>query len=313
MIYIFTESSDILSNFVTKELALLSHPFLRINLDEFYIGFDFELKKMKKSGLRILYNNVEYDIAKNDSIWFRRGNISTYIFFNNKRHLIFQDYIHNEKKALESFIIKFLKKYCYCLGNPLVFDLNKLDMLNIARKAHFLIPDTYVTYKKDSLLNFSKDTIVCKPFSDCLLLSREDEVYQTYVEMTKTEDIEENFGNSLFQKRIIPSLEIRVLSFGNNFFCSQLQRTVNEHIDMRHHTNSSYKYQRHELTDFIKRKILKFHKILNCNFSVIDFLIDDKGKYYLIDFNPCGQYDEIKELYSEIDKKIAVLLINKEL
>lgn len=312
MIYIFSESNDILTDTVISKLRKLNQLLVRFDLNEYYIGFDFDLKQIYERGLRIYYNNFEYVITEKDSVWFRRGNISSYLFFCNNNHAEFKEYIISEKKALESFVIKFLKQYCYCLGNPLLFEHSKLEMLSIAMSCKLCIPESYVTYTKRSLIDQSYFNFVSKPLSDCLFLKMENEIYYTYIEQYNINDVPDFFGNSMFQRIVNSNIELRVLCIEDKMYCSQINKYNFKHIDMRHQCNKNYEYTKYKLPLKIINKIRKFTKKIDCNFMIFDILLDDHGEYYFIDFNPCGQYDEIRSLYSnEIDREIALTLINE--
>ena len=83
MIYIFSESNDTTTDGVIQSLINRNADYVRMDLDLNYLGIDFALNNFSDIDIRISYWECEYIINKQDSIWFRRGNINTYIILNN--------------------------------------------------------------------------------------------------------------------------------------------------------------------------------------------------------------------------------------
>ena len=142
MIYIFPESGDTTTSYVVEYMVSNKMEVERFDLDNFYLGIDFFLLKSDDITITFYFNNQEFEIKRTDSFWFRRGNISTYLYLNNNRNILYQDYIAEEKKSLEDFLISYLRKNHLCIGNPLIFDCSKLNVLYYAAKCGFNVPLT---------------------------------------------------------------------------------------------------------------------------------------------------------------------------
>lgn len=312
MIYIFSESGDTTTSYVVEYMVSNNMEVERFDLDNFYLGIDFFLLKSDDITITFYFNNKEFEIKRTDSFWFRRGNISTYLYLNNNRNILYQDYIAEEKKSLEEFLISYLRKNNLCIGNPLIFDCSKLNVLYYATKCGFNVPLTYVTYKRKSLENSGVREFVSKPISNILFKKFENEIHHTYVEKISISDICDYFGNSLFQELISSDTEIRVLSVMNHYFAIELFYDGKEHVDSRFSTNHrKVKYRKVDLPLGICLKINKLNRLMDTNMSVIDLIYDKQGNLFLIDFNPCGQYEEISDLYPEIHEYIACKLYEK--
>jgi len=312
MIYIFSESNDTTTDGVIQSLINRNADYVRMDLDLNYLGIDFGLNNFSDIEIRIYYGEYEYLINKQDSIWFRRGNISSYLFLNNQYNLIYQTFIANEKRALEEFIVRYLRNNFFCIGNPLIFSCSKLDVLYFAIRCGFRIPRTFLTYKRSSLEKVGLTKFVAKPIGDILFQKIGSELHHTYVEKYKLCEINQYFGNTLFQEFYSSESEIRVLTVLDNIFAVELCFKNKSHVDSRHSTNSDVNYNKVFLSAEIKRQIIELNYLMNTNMSIIDFIKISDGSLLLIDFNPCGQYEEIRDYcFPEIDDVISKILYEK--
>lgn len=314
MIFIISESNDLLTLHVINYLNKIKATFVRIDLDIHYVGFDFCLNYLPTSIITIIYNNSLYKLKSHDSVWFRRGNISSYLHLNNNSHFKYREYIASEKKALETFLYNYLNKNCFVLGNPLRFDCSKLEVLYNALICQLKIPLTFLTFSRESLIRSGLQQFASKPIGDILFQAIGHKMHHTFVEKYDIEHLNDFFGNSLFQEVVHAVAEVRVLSITDKIYSSHLLINENrKHLDMRHFSNLTYKYNKIDISLTIKNKIIQLNHLMESNFSIIDFLVDENGNYFLIDYNMCGQYDEIRDLYpTEIDCTISTILYTND-
>ncbi|MCK9450872.1 MAG: hypothetical protein M0Q90_04225 [Bacteroidales bacterium] len=314
MIFILTEANDEPTSRVIDVLRKCNTSVLRVNLDENYLGFSFNLDMLNQTGINIYYDGVERKIDSKDVFWFRRGNFGSYLFINDDKNLSFIDFIAEEKKALEVFLSKVILKRHYCIGNPNIHNIGKLEVLLAAKSVALRIPKSYVTYKKSVLIETGINKFVCKPFSDVLFMDSENSLYHTFIEEYEVSKLKNYFGNSFFQEAVDFDQEIRLLCVERKIFAVKYSHKIRGHVDSRHQSNSGEFYERTKLSEEVQQSIFNLCKLLQTNFAVIDLLVDKSGLLWFIDFNPCGQYDEIYEhCYPEIDEYIANLLYEKEL
>ncbi len=312
MIYIFTEANDDPSSRVFFALRNYDTEVLRINLDSNYVGFSFCLDGFNETRMKIFYEGNERIIESNDVFWFRRGNLGSYLFMNNEKNAKFVDFIADEKRALEVFITKILMKRHYCLGNANLHNIGKLEVLLAAKSVGLPIPKSIVTYDRTVLIETGISKFVCKPFSDVLIMESGNCVYHSFIEEYKVTDLQDYFGNSLFQESIDFEYEIRLLCVERKIFAAKSIHKKRGHIDTRHLSNAGVHYSKIVLNEVIQQSLFRLCESLQTNFGVIDFLVDKEGTLWFTDFNPCGQYDEIFEYcYPDINDYIANLLYEK--
>jgi hypothetical protein len=312
MIYIFTEVNDEPSTRVFNALCNYNVEVVRVNLDENYVGFSFSIDGLNESVMKILYDGIERIIETNDVFWFRRGNIGSYLFLSNEEKLKFVDFIADEKKALDVFLTKVFMQNHYCLGNANLHSIGKLEVLFAAKSVGLPIPKSIVTYDRTVLVETGIRKFVCKPLSDVLIMESGNCVYHSFIEEYNVTDLQDYFGNSLFQESIDFEYEIRLLCVERKVFATKSIHKKRGHIDTRHLSNAQVNYSKIALNEVIQQSIFRLCESLQTNFGVIDFLVDKEGTLWFTDFNPCGQYDEIFEYcYPDVNDYIANLLYEK--
>lgn len=293
MIFIFTESSDLLSNRIQD---ILSNNHVRINLDIDSVQFHCNIKKTNIPHILLNLNNITHVIGPRDCIWFRRGNLSSYIFVSKSTEPIIIDHIIEEKTYLEHFLIKRILNDYKTLGNPLIFKTNKLLILEAADNLGLKIPQTNISYSKNQIFN-NNDGFVVKPFGDIFFKSIDDNlIMHSYVEEFKIDEIPSYFSSTLIQEKISSKIEVRALLIDDVCFAIEFSFLTKKHIDIRHDLNCNLKIKKHNIPFEIVSKLISLNNQLRNNFVVIDFILSD-GEYYFIDYNPCAQIDEIENLY----------------
>lgn len=214
----------------------------------------------------------------------------------------------------------------YVLDNKIWFphyskiEVNKLEMLNIAKDVGLSIPSSTVTNSKDEVIKFKKDVgkIVYKPIRQISYYIFGKYTYSPYtIEMDdgKIDELNNYFFPSLFQRKVEGKYEIRCFYLDGEIFASAiLINSDNKEVDIKLNFNSnSTKWMNYNLPDEVRQKILLFMNKTGLITGSIDLIKTIDNNYYFIEVNPVGQYfaPSVNCNYY-IENKIAEWLINKD-
>ena len=162
MIIIFTIKYDISTSNVIQWLQYYNQEVIRINSDDDI--YKLESIEENKILFRNLITNKIYNILDAKSCWWRRNGISKNTFSNHVINALFNNNLNltslikgNGNLLTEEF--EHLKEYIYTkvyenckinLGKPL-FNLNKLTVLDIAKKNGLEIPNYRIVTNTNQL------------------------------------------------------------------------------------------------------------------------------------------------------------------
>jgi ATP-GRASP peptide maturase of grasp-with-spasm system len=320
-VLILTNANDYSSSAVIKWLIYLNKSFTRINN-----GDTLQIKNLKINDHNIcFYLNGKYHELKNySSYWYRRGNFniqgmppysSDDIFLQEKinRHL------NRERKAIKNFIHALLDKKRN-INSELKAEVNKLEVLQIAKDIGLVIPETHVISQKktlNALLNTNK--IITKSIQENpsfqyndgtgneLFYSMTESINKTHLKLVGNE-----FALSKFQTKIDKALELRVFFLNHTFHAMAIfsQNNPKTSVDFRNY--DQHKPNRNTpflLPKNIEIKLNLLCKKLNLNSGSIDMVIDKKGNYVFLEINPVGQFGMVSSPCNYyLEKKIAKYL-----
>lgn len=327
MILIVSQNQEPSTDKVISWLSFYGKPFKRINGDDFYnlsYNYSFNLSNDANSP-KISLGDVL--LNKYDSIFYRRW-ISLNFKFRNEL---------NDFKKLENVSYSDIKRH---FSNELIksykpiFDfltygkvkmlpeyksrnVNKIDVLIIAKSIGLNIPDSLITNNKSELISFYKKhkQIINKPISEVLSFRGNDYFYYMRTNLVKMNDIEkidDKFFPSLFQNYINKYLEIRSFFLENTFYSMAIfsQDDKKTEIDFRNYNDKEpNRTVPFKIPNNIQNKLIKLMDKLNLNTGSIDLILTPNNEFYFLEVNPVGQYDMTSVPCNYfLDKKIANIL-----
>jgi hypothetical protein len=165
MILIFSEEKDLSTNDVIEWLIEANKKFIRINSES--IGrVVFHHYDSAKQEMLATVDGQTFNLCKVESVWYRRGGFSSRIFKNvspEKNISLFKRkfflrgdrdsyvvrHFSNERETLFSFFQqKVENSSIFTLSNKNRTVVNKLEVLELARKHGLSIPNTVITGDK---------------------------------------------------------------------------------------------------------------------------------------------------------------------
>lgn len=309
MILIVTETIDETTNLTLKWLNYYKQEFAVITNPVYvsFTGLENFVIKLKNKDIKL--NDIDF-------VWFRRQRIRLKLIDNLQNVDTLKKYHYVTLRYLENHLNQLIVKNIKTLGCPFKLDLNKLEILNIAKEIGFKIPKSTLSESKSALKAFFGDT----PIITKLLFPIDEKLDGRRINFLTYEinynDIADNFSISFFQEKINKKYEIRVFYFNENVFCKAIfsQTDHKTKIDYR-----NYNYERPNretpfvLTQELKNKIISLMKTINLNIGTIDIIMNTNNEFVFLEINPVGQFTDMS--YScnyQLEKKIAKYLINHE-
>jgi ATP-GRASP peptide maturase of grasp-with-spasm system len=296
LILIISEYNDITTNHVIDWLMYYGKEYYRLNVEDL-VEIDF----LTNQEFSIKINNIETLLYSDiTSVWFRRGRIILKVKKTEEIDLFnkyFNYFIKNEINVIEDYInyLLTLKKH---IGNPTCLDVNKLQVLNIAKSVGLDVPDYFITNSKENLLSniFKDNKYITKVLSNVFQFIHNDKSYMTYTEVLEEKlikNLPKEFFPSLCQVLIEKEFDIRIFFLNNNFYSMAIfsQKREESKIDFRKY---SYEKPDREVTitlpKGIENKIIKLMSELKLNSGSIDMILDKNGQYFFLEVNPIGQF-----------------------
>jgi ATP-GRASP peptide maturase of grasp-with-spasm system len=322
MILIFSEDSDNITNLVIDWLQFKKTQFIRVNDIEFdYLKLNFSNSKSNLFSVKI--NSININQIK--SIWFRRTNyFSTIELPNNITNSKLKNYIAthllSEKRILLEYIFNSYFDKNKKLGLAGEFQINKLITLKYALELGLKIPDTIITNKASSIEEFYNqyNSIITKSINDVFFFIDKKSIKYSETEKIELNDIDKNnvktsFFPSLFQDKIEKKIEIRSFFLNDKIYSMAIftQENKNSKIDSRNYSlNNKNREVPFLLPENIEKKLIKLFLKLNLNIGVADLIYSKDNKFYFLEINPNGQFEDISNIGNYyLEEKIANQLI----
>lgn len=307
MILIYSKDVD---DFVNEVIDYLNEDYSRIGTYDSMTIEEIGLNNLAKDfKIKTKYENI-VNLDEIKSIWFNGGYART----NGSEY---------ENECYEVLINSYLsQKQVYKIGRLRSnFEINKLDVAIEAKKHGFELPDTLLTSDKNQLIAFydkhlTSNGIICKRITDRYIYQEGDTFYNfnlTFlIDSNILNSIPEKFALSLFQERIIPDFEIRVV-FVNGEFYSMAIFTFDNDIDYRTKDMSGKNIRTvpYKLPLIIQEKLKGIFDSLDLNYGSVDLMYSN-DTFYFLEINPTGQVSFLNNACNYyIEKKISELLKNE--
>jgi hypothetical protein len=320
MIVILSFAGDQVTNAVMDWLHGYKCNYKRINLEE---------EDFRKLTFSIATEELDIQLGlatgevlkmREVSIFFFRGGLFKLDLNNyNQNNLpasLVETHLLHEFNTMVTFFYKQVAKKC--LGNPLLHPLNKLEQLEMARKAGLKIPMSIISNSKKQLeasILKKVPSFITKSIQENVLYQGSASMhYDLKVQELSKSEMSDFFFPSLFQEGIKKSIEIRVFYLDGSFYSiAMLLNTSDQQVvDYRLATNS-IRYAKYKLPEMIETKVIAFMKRMGLTCGSIDLMLSASGEYYFLEVNPTGQIGWVSDYGNYcLEEKIARYLLKKE-
>lgn len=300
MILILSTNQETTTNEVIKWLKALGKAFIRIHEDEI-----FEIKEYQK---RIFLKSQRHSFFIDDitSVWYRRGGLQ----FIRKEYdnPSINAYMNETQYWLEDYVIKTLetKKHINKQSNC---HLNKLLVLEQAKKAGLKVPEYYLAENTDQLI---VNKTITKSIAENIILKSVDNFSEGILYTSLViEKEKENFFITFFQEMIEKDFEVRAFYLDGKIWATAIfsQNDKKTQIDHRKYNHEMpNRNVRYNLPKEIEEKIHTLMQQLNINCGSLDF-IKNKNDFYFLEINPVGQFLGLSAICNYLlEKEIAEYL-----
>lgn len=275
-----------IDDFVNQVIDCLEEDYIRLgDLDNFSIE-KIELSENFSFIIKDQYHKL-YDLSKISAIWFN-GCIDPFVnspYENISFTNLFNTFVNFAK-------VKKIGK----LSNEI--EINKLDVLIEAKNVGFLIPETLILNNKKELVNFynkfkNKNGIISKRIVDNQHYFKFDNyIYNFNLTFEITPEIinkvPANFSISLFQEKIVPEFEIRVVFLNNTFYAMSVHNLSNSTDYRTNFDTNNLRMTPFNLPKNIQNKLKKILQYFHLNYGSIDLMYKN-NQYYFLEINTTGQ------------------------
>lgn len=319
MILIVSQYSDFATSQVINWLQYFGKKFIRINGDG-----NYRFLEISQNRLVIKMNGKLYNLLDCNNYWYRRDGISSwnlntnidYILHKSKLLQFMRHPIKQEINVIKSHIYNQIEEkigYQNCVGRFVNRSVNKLDVLQKARKIGLLVPQSVILTSKQQIKPLLNDyNLVTKATSESIYDSDDNYRYISYtteIDLEESTSLPPEFMASLFQEKIDKKFELRIFYLKGKFYPSVIfsQESNDGKIDCRR--NSNCRYLPYNLPKDIADKLHVLMKSIKQKTGSIDMVVDKNNNYIFLEVNPVGQfvaYGEFCNYY--LDREMAKIL-----
>ncbi|WP_438422463.1 grasp-with-spasm system ATP-grasp peptide maturase [Aquimarina macrocephali] len=268
----------------------------------------------------------EIELSKVKAFWYRRWLSGAYHYskyeelmdtpFNKMR---FSQKLNSELLKIKEYLRSSQKDKPW-LSNMEKVKVNKLDVLQKAKKYGITIPETIITNSKEEVIKFKNEhgSIIVKAISEAMMLSKNGTSYSAYTAILTDEIIEslpDKFYASLLQNTVEKEYELRIFYLEGDFYGMAIfsQNDNQTSVDFR-----QYNHQKpnrrvpFKLPKSIEDKLTLLMKDLDLNTGSIDLIKTKSGDYVFLEINPVGQFGMTSGPCNYyLEEKVADFLIKK--
>ncbi len=328
MILILSNPSDQTTNEVIKWLNYFEAKWIRLDYTEKVTVESVRMNSYEKAYFQLrLENGKCIDSRKITAYWYRRSDFQ--LGYDLSLHSIVEDGLRNSLSGHMSKELNYLRLGIHALLQELpnisdyrTANLNKIDVLMMAKKVGLRIPDTLITDQRAVVRNFEKHGkgIISKAIQNGNRFKIKDEEgsfeYLCYTEKFKGEELNSWFFPSLFQEQIHKAFELRVFYLCGKFYPMAIfsQKDEQTKVDFR-----NYNLKRPnrtvpvELPDRIEQKLLSLMISLNLNSGSIDMIVTHEEEYVFLEVNSVGQFGMVSApCHYNLFQIVAEKLINPD-
>jgi len=316
MILILSSSSDINVDYVISWLNQYDQEYIRLNADEI-IESNFKLSLSNNS---ICINDLTINPNEVEVVWYRKfGGFSKTNYFKKTSdyisHLDLQQLSSEYNSILNAIISLF--KHKNWITPPWLSQVNKLDMISLARDFGISVPESWIISSKKELQSIQNlgYKLISKSIFEPYFIQVEEGFYSMFTKQVEAKDIlPKTFFPSFVQEHIPKEYEIRIFYLNGKFYSmaifSQLSKITQMDFRKFDVTDPTRRVP-YNLPFEVKMKINKMLTKIGLNCCSIDLIKSSKdGQYYFLEINPTGEFGMVSHPCNyEIYKNIAQTLI----
>lgn len=176
----------------------------------------------------------------------------------------------------------------------------KPHQLNVARKVGLRIPPTLLTSRAQDVREFADHVggpLIVKPVASPVLVEG-DGMKTVYTKLLAPDDLVDLTGLDttvhLFQAWVEKAYEVRLNVVGDRLFAAKvIAGSAAAHIDWRADYNS-LTYETTSVPRDVASAVLRYMDEMELAFGALDFIVDEGGTWWMLECNPCGQWDWIE-------------------
>ncbi|MGH1516422.1 hypothetical protein [Chryseobacterium sp. JK1] len=308
MILLISVDNDTMTDEICSWLSYQNKEFVRLSENQHInkVFFDF-----KSSIFKISIGEIEYKLEDFKSVFYRNGGVY-YDIVTGEIDSNLVDFYNSELKSISEFIYYYFKvNGARVFGNLFTKEVNKLEVLFLAKSLGLKIPDTYILSELNDFEQVKmSESYITKAVSEMKPIIVENDLYLNYtheVDLNNIHDKKENIIPSLIQRKIDCLYEIRAFFFEKQIWAIATF-DFSDNVDIRNIKERDKRYLPLELPSELKRKILKLAKKLDLKCGTVD-LLQSNDDYYFLEVNPLGQFHQVSHYGGyQIEKYIADLL-----
>ncbi len=266
--------------------------------------------------LKNITRDYEIDLKNVTKILYRQGDISIFPNIEEDEDVNLTNFLNRENTITRQLFYHKIKQIDH-LGHPQLADLNKLILLEKAKKIKLLVPNyIFTTLKTDVLAFYSKHSdIITKTILPSYTFEKEGYNYFSYTELISQLDIKRldtNFHPTFFQRLIPKKIDIRVFYLDNEFYSIAIisQNNSNTTIDSRNYDRKLPNRQiPFLLPKSLKNKLQNLISDINLKYCSIDLIYGTDKQFYFLEINPIGQFGNVSYFGNyHLEKKMAEIL-----
>lgn len=172
--------------------------------------------------------------------------------------------------------------------------------LAAARRAGLRIPATLITNRAGAVREWAAGIdgpIVAKPIASPVFIEG-DELKTVYTRRLEPADLDDLTGIDttahMLQAWVPKQHEVRLTVVGDRLLAAEIHAdSPQAHVDWR----TDYRSLRYKITEVppdVASGVRVLMRALGLAFAAIDLVVDDEDRYWLLEVNPCGQWDWIQ-------------------
>lgn len=319
MLWIISSEDDGSTNQVIDWLTYYGKKFVRTNETDKIISVDMELGRRFLLVFQRTNGDVyEVDVEKIKSYWYRRGEIKIGDIVKSTDP--FEKYLIDEMSVIKEYIyyrMKQVRGINYIHDN----EINKLEQLHKAISLGLDVPKTYVVSSMERLNNLIKCelSLITKSLFVSGYRLNENQSISWGTQKVLMKDIigiPPQFYPSYLQVEIPKLWEIRSFFLHGSIYSSCIFSQSDEQtkVDFRNYNfEKPNRVVPYKLPINIEEKLILLFEKLEINSGSIDLIYGIDHKYYFLEINPIGQFNQVSfPCNYHLEKIICKYLIDLE-
>lgn len=185
-------------------------------------------------------------------------------------------------------------------------NVNKLSILENAKKCNLKVPDFIVTNNKTDLVKFfnkQNKQLITKAignFKKNVLDNKQlvNPIHTKFIDEEIVNKLPDYFAISLFQQLIHKNFEYRILYFNEKCYSTAIlsqESQVTKHDSRINNADYESRLVAIDIDKKLEEKIINFMKFSGLNTGSLDFISSKEGEIYFLEVNPVGQISGYSE------------------